>query len=632
MSPRFLNVGRSLLECGLLGVAVFLSGCSKSKDTTRSAAAPGTTAKPVVSGEKRELFAAMNAGEIEARLRRTDRSLGTFIGLGTASGSWIKREFALQIENRSQKNFSISCPRHLLATMTGWKNPHESEAPTPEFFYFILLPSNFEVTVEAGKDASPAIQGVWYLGNANRLPPQAEKGNSTLFEIKPAPADSPFVRLATQLEAEQVPLKEEENQGKAANAPEIKTNQWVNLAFIMTGASTPPEVVRDAIARNPYVGTVRLRKTFQALGHEAAADPSFDEAEKRHEQMMASLRQGVELKDASVTAPLLEKGGLSFSQGDAEIAGLVAQLLQPRNPSDGESTLPVVIEQLGVRDLAVLDSLFQFALKDGNEYGRMKAAVTAVRMGDPRCVPLLAQYLSHPEKEDSDVGRVIQSCNEALKKFWEDRGHKPGQLQWAEQVKQLGGPDSPDLKGASPADIEALKGFLASGKNLRQGAFDQLCSDALQHTNPEVRRRALDRLARNQAYNANPKALEVHLTIIKGETEKGLRYEAISNLGQFKNPPEAEAPLLECLKSYQGVDLESGGDNLNADRNLLGITMTVLGNMKSKAAIPVLLPFLDGGKRQAQRASETLSEITKLHPKEKTRAGWDAALSEAKLP
>ncbi|MBI4616686.1 MAG: hypothetical protein HY720_23950 [Planctomycetes bacterium] len=599
-------MSRAALSFTLLAVLAFsLPGCSRDEEgedvAPPGAGAAGSGGRAGPPPETRELFAACEAGEIDAKFVRHDYSAtqtGNVLWVG-----WGGTEFYIEVKNTSGKDLAVALPRYLLADLDSWKNPYEKEAPTPDFFYLVVCEPGTPAVVKRGGVAKVKVEKAWYLGNAGRTPPSTSHTSEyTRFTLAPAPDESPYVRLAETLRAAEPPLE----------------RGGVTL-FALVSRATPEDVLVKMIQGGTIFDARRMREVLAAGGFEEAEHPGFARAEERRRAVFEGLRAGLEAGKTE----RFPGADAKFLAGDVEVAHLAARYLEPREDRHGRDHLPETLVELGVVGPEVLDPLLDFALRDGEESSRMAAAIAGTKLGDPRPIPILVQYLDHPEREEDEVERTIRECREALAERWTREGKVEKGKKIDEAARRFGGLDAPELHDVPAQRMEEIRAFLDSRKNLRPGGYEDLCRIARSGERSEDRRRALDRLVRNEAYRREPRTLEIFLAIVREEPDKGLRYNAIVDLHRFGDPPETEPALLSILGDYRGV-----GKDRNEDHNLLGAAMSALARRKSRAAIPLLLDYLESRDYHAHRAHEALSDISGLEVRSKSRADWERALRE----
>ena len=602
-----MNLRRSI-QCLLIGWT--LGGCGSGPQT---AAPPqplqserdNTAKTPVAAPQKRELFAAVKAGELQAELSRKSYDGYVRGAVFIIDGGY---QVFLKLTNKSLAPLKISAPRYLLARLPdNFKNPYENEAKTPDYAFFVPIPPDLEITVESGKTVTHLLKDVYYLGNSRR-PPFPNSPNEQLFALLAAPSDSPYVKIAALAESARPPL-----------------TQCLSTLMSLVSDASPDESMRAAILNGAYMDSQGMRGLFDAAGIKPRLYGQFDEADKKYESIIAKLKQGLESKEPVLPHAL----DIKFCVRQREIALLASQYLRPRPGAPegafmGTNILPHFLAELDIRDTAVLNRIFEFALKDADEFSRMQAALAGVALDDARCIPILAQYMNHFEKEDGDVSQVQSQCTVALTKKWKQQGKYPENMKWEEALARFGGLDSTELKTVPPAELSALKALLDSGVNIRAGALEKLCTQARAGGTLEIRRKALERLGRS--YKSNPKALELHLELIRGESDKGLRYQAVIQLSAFGKVPQAQPLLLGILNGCRDVKLER-----NEDKNLFGATLGALGRQQDKSAIQPLLAFLGRDDIHSQAVHECLREITKLSPAKPDRAAWEKVLREKGL-
>jgi len=559
--------------------------------------------------QSRELIAAMASGEIGAGFVRKDfigTQIGTTLVIGPGRGGsndW------LSLENHSDRRMRVTCPRYLFAALDNWKNPYPEEGKTPEFFYFVMLPRDFEVVLDAHGSALKSIEDVWYLGNASRPPPAVNTpGKSeTRFMIKAALADSPYVKAADALfDAETTPSVKSGNE---------KGGRRDHLAFALLADATPEKSLRAAFLKNPYIHTQRARQALRKAGLETAEHPLFHEAEKKHADLLASLKTGIEKGAPSAVAALSETATLSFATGDREIAALVAGCLRLGSNPDVASTLPFLLEKLDVREPPVLDALFACALKDASLGTRIGAASVGARLGDIRCAPILLQFQSHPVK-DGDIGRLKSQATEALMTLW--KLERPlDQKKWNELSKKW---ESPDIQGVPASDLAALREFLASRRNITPEDFEQHFARATQEQEPMKRHQAIEWIALSDyrlVAGFNDRMRVLFLQLAASDPDPMVRSTAVSRADYVGPKEKVEPALVACLKREK-------------DPKVLKTLIYTLANEQSKDCVPFILDLL-GNPQLADDANEVLRRMTRASPSGKTRADWEPILREKRL-
>ncbi len=568
-----------------------------------------------MAAEPRNLFAAMAAGELEAHLVRKDyvaSERGVIMVVGEGS-----TQYHLEIKNTSTKRIQPQAPACAFATLAdlaNFKNPYPEDGPLPKYFYFFKFPDQGLAAVNPDENLDVLLETVWYLGNFQRpevsTSTVATKGyGEEIFTLIAAPDDSPFVRLFHLIE-------------KQTLAENLK-NEDKSLMFSLLAHSTPDDLLNQVIPAHRYQGTSAIERILREGGFPEAGHPAFATARKKHETLLAELQ-------AAIAAKSLPTIDIKFSEGDVAVAQLIARGLKPRTPADSLNPLPYHLAELKVSAPEVLDALFAFAIRDGDEYSRVNAAIAGVKLGDPRGIPILVQYLDHPEKDDGDVHALILSCNQELSEIWKKQGkyENDGKMNWQEACKRFGGLDAPELKHCRPEDIITLKSFVESRKNLRPEALEKLCQAASTGTNKDIRRNAIQSLSRSPHYNAQPQVQTLFIKLVRSGSDKGIRSHAIVESNYMPAIPGLDDALIQVLKDYQGVKF-TGSDKENEDKNLLGSAFQALARMKARAALSIILPYLDRTDYFAQMADESLRQITGLNLPGKTRSDWETALKKA---
>ncbi|MDQ7780203.1 MAG: HEAT repeat domain-containing protein [Planctomycetota bacterium] len=597
-----------LLVCALVivvtGVLILLRPAkspTKPETVAMSEPAAGETRPKEADAEDCELLAGMGSAKLCASFVRKSYFGPTRISQGGRTRTSVTEKFFLSIENRSKRAVQVSCPAYLFATLEGWKDPYGDTVKTPDFLYFFRTPAQ-PIIIDAGKTVETLLDGARYLGNAKR--PAPSNGDVSTFLIKPVPDGSPYARFADEL---------------SATEPEP---HGAHLVFSLIAGATPEDWLRQGILDCPYVEVEHLRAALGNAGLKEADHAFFAEAEKQYATVLESLQSGLDSGDVSHFG----KAGAKCCKGSVEIARLAAKYLQPGNAPNGRDNLHYPFKMLEVDDKEVLDALFTYAMRDASEYNRIRAAVVGVELGDARAVPLVLQYMDHPERSDSDVRSAIAEGADALKIFWTLRAGQDSEARWKDAKTAFAdfNLDSPELRGMTEAERNELEAFLASRANVRAGALEKLCHEALNGETPRVRRDAIRRLATSDAYKKERCAFDAVLDRMKNEQDSSVRREAICVLHEFGRVPESDVILIDILSRFAGKEIEK-----TEDRNLVGATLGAVRSQKSDEAIPVLLEYLDCSHiKFARDADEVLSHITGLKVKSGTRADWEAALEE----
>lgn len=417
-----------------------LAGCGAKKPAA-SPAPPAPPPREAVEVDAGELFTRPLPDGLRARLTRREytgyREGGAFV----IDGGY---QYFLTVTNDTASPARVRCPMHLLGTFEKWDNPYRDEARAPEQLYFIVVRDR-ELRIPAGQEKRVELREAWYIGNANRPPPVAP-GTEPELKIAVPPADSPYVRAAQAIEALAPPL-----------------DPWFQgLAYSLISDASPDEFQRKRMLAWAWAGLKRLRDALEGAGVRPRLGGLFEEAAKKRDGILEALRAA---PDAGAAIRALDDRSCA---GDADVALALAAFLKPDPGRRDTTPLPLLLGRLKVRDARVLDGLFEFALRDGDEFSRVRAAIEGAKLGDPRCVPLLVQYSRNPDIADGDVRQLAQECTGVLVELFEAQGKFVRGGSWKEAIDRFGGLDSPDLKGMAPEPFAELKAFLASGKNLRR--------------------------------------------------------------------------------------------------------------------------------------------------------------------
>lgn len=593
-------------------VAALYQSRQGSTPPSPSTQAPSTPATAEPSLATRDLFAAVASGEIGAGFVRKDH-IGTLIGVTLVIGAGRGGStYWLSLENHSGQKLKVTCPAYLLAVRENGKLPKVEAGGTPELFYFTRLPRGFEVILDAQGSASKRLEEVWYLGNTQQPPPtDASPGNfETRFVLKSAAAGSPLAMAADAMFGAEAP---------AATVAEKETDRrGVQLIFSLLAGATPENSLRGTFLKHPFVHTHRMRMALRKAAHGVAGHAFFDEAEKKHTALLASLKTRIEKGEPSALATLYETATLSFATGDPEIAALVAGRLRPGSESDMVSTLPFLLEKLTVRDPEVLGALFGCALQDASLGTRIGAAIAGARLGDVRCAPILLQFQSHPVKA-GDIGRLKSQATEALMSIW--KLEKPlDQKKWKELSQQWASPDIPELQGLPAADRAALKAFLESKRNITPEDFERQFGAATREREPMKRHRAIEWLALSDYRSMpvfNDRMRELFLRVAAGDPDPMVRSTAASRADYVGPREKVEPALVACLK-------------IEKDPKVLVTLIYSLANEQSKDAVPFVLALLDNPQLRND-ANEVLRRMTRVSPAGSSRADWEPILREKKL-
>lgn len=417
-----------------------LAGCGGKKPPVAPAPPAPVSVPDIDAGE---LFTKALPEGIQARVTRREyagyQQGGTFF----VDGGF---QFFLTVTNATAAPARARCPKHLLGTFENWKNPYAGEAREPEHLYLLIVRDG-ELKIPAGGEARVEITEVRYLGNTNRPQPAGE-GTEPELKIAVPPADSPYVRVAEALERAKPPLK-----------------PWFHgLAYSLIADASPDAIQRGRVLAWEWAGIAALRDLFDRAGVKPRLHGLFAEADAKRNAILEKLRTAT---DAGAALQALDARSC---EGDVEAAVAFAAFLKPEERREGTSLVPQALGKLKVRDPRVLDTLFRFALRDGDEFSRMEAAIAGAQLGDPRCIPLLVQYSRNPAMADGDVAQLGMKCTGVLVDLWLAQGKFVRDGDWRAAIQRFGGMDAPDLKGLAPEERAELKAFLESGKNLRRKA------------------------------------------------------------------------------------------------------------------------------------------------------------------
>jgi hypothetical protein len=427
---------RLFLAFLLLGLA----GCGAKKP----AAPPATPVPPphaATEVDAGELFAKPLPEGIQARFTRREyagyRQGGTFV----VDGGY---QFFITVTNATASPIRVRCPKYLLGKGEGWKNSNPGEGKEPEYLYFAIVRDG-ELRVPAGQDTRVECRETYYLGNTNR-PPHTGPGNEPELRITVAPADSPYVKVAEALAALKPPL-----------------DPWFDgLAYGLVSDASPDDVQRKRILAWEWVSVKRLGDLLEQAGVQPRQRGFFEEATAKRTGILEKIRAAAEAGQA------LQALDSRSCVGDTEVALAFAEFLKPEPDRKNLFLLPAALGRLKVRDPRILDRLFEFAVRDGDEFSRVGAALEGAKLGDPRCIPLLVQYSRNPDMADGDVRQLAQQCTGTLVELWEASGKFVRGGKWKEAIDRFGGLDAPDLQAVPPAQLAELKAFLDSGRNLRR--------------------------------------------------------------------------------------------------------------------------------------------------------------------
>lgn len=419
-----------------------LVGCGGKKPAA-APAPPAQTPQPLPEIDAGELFTKALPQGIQARVTRREyagyQQGGTFF----VDGGF---QFFLTVTNGVAAPARARCPKHLLGTFEKWTNPYAGEARAPEHLYLMIVREG-ELRIPAGGEARVEIREVRYLGNTNRPQPAGE-GTEPELKIAVPPADSPYVRVAEALEQAKPPLK-----------------PWFHgLAYSLIADASPDAIQRGRVLAWEWVGIAALRDLFDGVGVKPRLHGLFAEADAKRNAILEKLRAAT---DAGAALQALDARSC---EGDVEAAIAFAAFLTPEERRTGTSIIPRALGKLNVRDPRVLEALFRFALRDGDEFSRMEAAIAGAQLGDARCIPFLVQYSRNPAMADGDVAQLGMRCTGVLVDLWLAQGKFVRDGDWKAAIQRFGGMDAPDLKGISPEDRAELNAFLESGKNLRRKA------------------------------------------------------------------------------------------------------------------------------------------------------------------
>lgn len=423
-----------------LPALLVLAGCGGKKPPV--APPPPVPPAPAVPAEvdAGELFTKPLPEGVQARVTRREYTGYVQGGHFMIDGDY---QFFLTITNRTESPVRARCPTYLLGTFPTWKNHYASEAKSPEFLYFIAVRDG-AFRIPPGGEARVEIQEARYLGNTNR-PPPAGPGMEPELAITVPPPDSPYVIVATALAQEKPPLE-----------------PWFHgLAYSLIADASPDDIQRKRMLAWAWVGIDRLRAVLDRTGVKPRLYGCFAEATAKRNGILEKLRAA---PDAVQAVRILDSRSC---KGDAEIAKVFTTFLQPDPNRREKSPMPYCVGGLEVRDPAILDALFRFAIRDGHEFSRIEAAIQGAQLGDPRCVPLLVQYSRNPAMADGDVSQLAMRCTGVLVDLWLAQGKYQRSGDWKAAIARHGGMDVPDLKGISAEDRAELNAFLESGRNLR---------------------------------------------------------------------------------------------------------------------------------------------------------------------
>ncbi|MBI4023363.1 MAG: HEAT repeat domain-containing protein [Verrucomicrobia bacterium] len=340
---RWLGTGLVFLSCS---AALSEVASSKSGDAGPSPSASGiASAHAPANVHGKELFAAVENAEAVLSITDQQASMTGGPGVVIVGDGASTVSYWMTVENRSDKPLRFAWPKYIFLTLENWKNPWASEARTPEFFYLQKFPAAPDVVVEGGKSLSTLIskKGRWYLGNCAR--PVPHDGVLTKFRIKPAPMDSPYVRLAESLEA--VPSLLEDG-GRAL--------------FALLAEATPEKALKEMILKRPPAMIRQMREILATAGLPQTGHAFFDETEKKQSAK------------ATETGAPSGRAAAEHASGSESLEDLIAKATTETTPT-ARATALQLIARPGHRDSPrAIETLIDRMQKDPDAIVRRKAA------------------------------------------------------------------------------------------------------------------------------------------------------------------------------------------------------------------------------------------------------------------
>lgn len=576
--------------------ALLLTGlvaCSRSSETPVPATDRSDTAAPAVETGAVDLFSVMPSGRVTGFFVRktwigTMHGITLIIGPRTGGSSCC-----LALSNAGPQALVVRCPSRYVATLPR-KKDSTADGPASESFFFVNDPAPRTCRLGPGESVEvPLTNGVYYIGDMAAIPP-APGGERSLFGLEPVADNSPLVKIAEFI-------------AKTSPPPER-----VDLACALVADNTPTDAWDRVWLSIPYHTACALRDMLAALNLPQARHPGFDAADTFHRRLVEALDDGLKASPAVYPEGTMRGTDVfRFCSNDLVVAERASRYLQPDPVRREYAPLAADMALFHVRAPAVLDRLFQFALREGDLAARVDAALSLVQLGDVRGVPLVLQFLEDSGTDDTRAGAIRQ----AVVAYWQAQGQTVDERNLVEHWRSLGALASPAMAGVRPVDREALAALLASGRNRAASRFDELCRQATTAAESSERVTALSTLVNLAATPAQKERVFTLLLdrMAHGTDPQERYYPAVIIGEQFRefDSRQFEAACLRQLRVERNDMVQNG-------------LFHALGGMKSEAAIPLLLPFLEAG--NGSYASSALEQITGLKPSGHRRADWDTAL------